>query len=81
MKNRVCYLMVKDVSAEEGQTNLEWGVDFDLAEGESLPSDYEKLTDAQYTVFMLMRTLNGTFSELSATQIKGAAPSGLVVPD
>lgn len=72
--------MVRDVPGQEAEAALEWGVDFGLEEGEELPEDHEELTEAQYTVFMMMRTLQGTFDELDATELKGEEGSGLIVP-
>jgi len=78
-----CYLMVRDVEGQEG-VGLEWGVDYNLEEGETLPEDHEELSEAQYTVFMFVRTLQGVFDELSkedlAKEMK-ERPSGLIVPE
>ena len=80
MTNRVCYLMVRDIEGQEDETALEWGVDWGLAEGETLPTDHEQLSEAQFTVFQFMQTLKGVFEEADAEIIMGDVPSGLVVP-
>jgi hypothetical protein len=72
--------MVRDAEGQESESALEWGVDFNLEEGEELPADHEDLTDAQYTIFQMMQTLKGTFKEASTEVIRGDAPSGFVVP-
>lgn len=77
---RTCYLMIRDVPGQEGEAALEWGVDFGLKEGEELPTDHEELTEAQYTVYMMMQTLKGTFEELQAKELKGEKGSGLIIP-
>jgi len=73
--------MVRDVEGQEDEAALEWGVDFDLEEGEELPTDHESLTEAQYTVFMMMQTLKGTFADAEVDEIVGERGSGLVVPN
>jgi hypothetical protein len=73
--------MVQDVPGQEDEAALEWGVDFGLAEGETLPKDVEDLTEAQYTVFMMVQTLKGTFDEIGIPEMKGEKGSGLIVPD
>lgn len=80
MTDRVCYLMVRDIEGQEDETALEWGVDFGLAEGETLPEDHEDLSEAQFTVYQMMQTLKGTFEDAGAKIIMGDVPSGLVVP-
>jgi len=80
MAGKTCYLMVRDIPGQEDEAGLEWGVDFGLAEGEELPADVEKLTEAQFTVFRFMQTLRGTFEEAGGKVIMGDAPSGLVFP-
>lgn len=80
-KNRTCYLMVKDIPGQESEAALEWGVDFGLEEGEELPTDHEQLTEAQYTVFMMMQTLRGTFADAEVGHIMGEKGTGLIVPD
>lgn len=79
-KNRTCYLMVKDIDGQDCDAALEWGVDYGLEEGEELPEDVEQLTEAQYTVFRIMKILKGTFEGQKAEQIMGEKGSGLVVP-
>lgn len=80
-KLRTCYLMVRDVPGQgEEEAALEWGVDFGLEEGEELPEDHEELTEAQYTIFMMMQTLKGTLNEQDIEQLKGDEGSGLIVP-
>ena len=79
-RGRTCYLMVRDAPGQEDEASLEWGVEWDLDEGEELPEDHEKLTDAQFTIFQLMQTLKGTFEEAGAEVIVGDAPSGFAVP-
>ena len=79
-KDRTVYLMVRDVPGQEDEASLEWGVDFNLDEGEELPEDVEKLSNAQYTIFQFMQTLKGTFEEAGAEVIRGDAPSGFAVP-
>ena len=79
-KNRVCYVMVRDVPAPEGDAGLEWGVDYGLEEGEELPKDIEDLTEAQYSVYMMIRALKGTFDEVSIEEMRGEKGSGLIVP-
>jgi hypothetical protein len=73
--------MVKDVPGQEDDAALEWGVDFGLEEGEELPTDHEELTEAQYTIYMMMKTLGGTFDELDIEQMRGDKGSGVIVPD
>ena len=79
-RGRTCYLMVRDAPGQEDEASLEWGVEWDLDEGEELPEDHEKLSDAQFTIFQLMQTLKGTFEEAGVEVIKGEAPSGFAVP-
>lgn len=73
--------MIRDVPGQDHEAALEWGVDFGLEEGEELPEDHELLTEAQYTVHMMMQTLSGTFKQLEAEEIMGDKGSGLVLPD
>lgn len=73
--------MVRDVPGQEHEAALEWGVDFGLVEGETLPEDHEQLTEAQYTIFMMMQTLKGTFTGAGAEVVMGEKGTGLVVPD
>ncbi len=80
MAAKVCYLMVRDIEGQEDEAALEWGVDFGLEEGEELPDDHEQLTEAQYTIFMMMQTLKGTFEEAGAEIVRGEAPTHLIVP-
>lgn len=80
MKNRTCYLMVKDLSAEEGEAALEWGVSYGLEEGEELPTDVEELTEAQFTVFQMLQMLKGVFDDAEVGHIMGEKPTGLIVP-
>jgi len=79
-KHRTCYLMVRDIEGQECEAALEWGVEFDLEEDEELPEDHEELTEAQYTVFMMMQTLKGTFADAEVGVIMGEKGSGLIVP-
>lgn len=81
MKQRVCYIMVKDVPGQEEDAALEWGVDFGLEEGEELPTDVEELTEAQYTVFTMVQTLKGVFAEAEVEEIMGDKGAGIIVPD
>lgn len=81
MQNRTCYLMVRDVSTEDEEVALEWGVDFGLAEDEELPEDHEELTEAQYTVFQMMQTLKGTLEDAEVGVLLGDEASGLIVPN
>lgn len=78
---REVYLMVKDIPGQEDQAALEWGVDWDLDEGEELPEDHEELSNAQFTIFQFMQTLRGTFEEAGAKVIRGDAPSGFALPE
>ena len=80
MENRKCYLMVTDVSADEGEAALEWGVDFGLNEGEELPEDHEQLTEAQFTVFKMVQMLRGVFEDSEINQVMGEKASGVIVP-
>jgi len=80
-KDRVCYLMVKDIPAPEGEIGLEFGADFNLDEGEELPEDIEQLSEAQFTVFKFLSMLRGTFAEAEIQEIMGEKGTGLVVPD
>lgn len=80
MAVRTCYLMVRDIEGQGDDAALEWGVDFDLTEGEELPEDHEDLTNAQFAIFQFMQTLKGTFEEAGAKVIRGDAPSGFAVP-
>jgi len=79
-RDRTVYLMVRDRPGADDEASLEWGVDFDLDEGEELPEDHEALTNAQFTIFQFMQTLKGTFEEAGAEVIRGDAPSGFAVP-
>jgi len=79
-RGRTCYLMVRDAPGQEDEASLEWGVEWDLDEGEELPVDHEELSNAQYTIFQFMQTLKGTFEEAGAEVIRGEAPSGFAVP-
>ena len=79
-KGRVCYLMVRDAPGQEDEASLEWGVDFNLEEGEELPTDHEDLSNAQYAIFQMMQILKGTFEDAGAEVIIGEAPSGFAVP-
>ena len=72
--------MVRDAPGQEDEASLEWGVDFDLDDGEELPEDHEELSNAQFTIFQFMQTLKGTFEEAGAEVIRGDAPSGFAVP-
>ena len=81
MASRTCYLMVRDIEGQEDEAALEWGVEFGLAEGEELPVNHEELTEAQFTIFQMMKILEGTFEEAGAKVIRGEAPSGLIVPE
>jgi hypothetical protein len=72
--------MVRDIEGQDDECALEWGVDFDLKEGEELPEDHEELSNAQFTVFQMMQTIKGTFDEAGAEVIRGDAPSHLIVP-
>jgi hypothetical protein len=73
--------MVRDIEGQgDEEAALEWGVEFDLAEGEELPADHEKLTEAQFTVFQFMQTLKGVFEDAEVGEIRGEAPSRLIVP-
>jgi hypothetical protein len=79
MSDKTCYLMVKDTPG-----GLEYGVDFDLEEGELLPADIEELTEAQYTVYKFLTVLQGTFDEdkKTATEMEAkTSPTGLLVPN
>ncbi len=81
MANRTCYLMVRDIEGQgEEEAALEWGVDFNLEEGEELPEDVEELTEAQYAVFKFMKTLQGVFEDSEVNEIRGEKASGLIVP-
>lgn len=85
MKNRVCYIMVRDVDLQDevDGVGIEWGVDMGLDEGETLPEDVEKLTEAQYTVFRFTRALQGMFNEVNKEELEKQskdAPSGIIVP-
>ena len=73
--------MVRDVPGQEDEAALEWGVDFGLEDGEQLPTDVEMLTEAQYTIFMMVQTLKGTFDEIAIPDLRGEKGSGLIVPD
>jgi hypothetical protein len=74
--------MIRDIEAGDQALDaaIEWGVDFGLEEGEELPEDHEELTEAQYTVCQMMQTLKGVFEEAGVGEIRGEAPSGLMVP-
>jgi len=81
-KNRTCYLMVRDVPGQDDEeAAVEWGVDFNLEDGEELPTDHEDLTESQYTIFMMMQTLKGTFDDAQVGEIRGEKSSGLILPD
>jgi hypothetical protein len=79
-RGRTVYLMVRDRPGADDEASLEWGVDWDLDEGEELPEDHEELSNAQFTIFQFMQTLKGTFEEAGAEVIRGDAPSGFAVP-
>lgn len=80
MTAKTCYLMVRDIEGQEDEAALEWGVEFGLEDGEELPKDHEELTEAQFTIYQMMRILHGTFEEAGVKVIQGDAPSGLVLP-
>jgi hypothetical protein len=81
VSERTCYIMVKDVPGQGAEeAALEWGVTYDLEEGEELPKDVEELTEAQYTVFMMVQTLKGTFEDSEVNEIRGEKGTGLIVP-
>lgn len=73
--------MVRDVPGQEHEAALEWGIDFNLEEGEELPADVEELTEAQYTIFQFMKVLEGTFKDAEIKVIMGDQGSGLVLPE
>ena len=73
--------MVRDVPGQEHEAALEWGIDFNLEEGEELPKDVEELTEAQYTIFQFMKVLEGTFKDAEIKVIMGEQGSGLVLPE
>lgn len=74
--------MVRDVPGQgDEEAALEWGVDFNLDDGEELPADVEDLTEAQYAIFQFMQILKGTFENSNVNEIRGEKSSGLVVPD
>jgi transcription antitermination factor NusG len=73
--------MVRDIPGQgDEEAALEWGVDFNLAEGEELPEDHEELTEAQFTVFQMVQILKGTFQDAEVGEIRGEKGSGLVLP-
>lgn len=77
---RTTYLMVRDI---EGQSAIEWGVDWGLNEGEELPEDVEDLTEAQYTVWKVIAVLQHLGDDQFADYIKQQErdkPSGILVP-
>lgn len=80
-EGRTCYLMVRDVPGQEDEAALEWGLDLGLKEGEELPKDIEDLTEAQYTIYTMFKTLNGTFDDATVGEIRGEKGSGLIVPE
>ena len=73
--------MVKDAEGQESEAALEWGVNWDLDEGEELPTDVEDLTEAQFTIYQMMMILKGTFEDAGAKAIMGEKASGIVLPD
>lgn len=74
--------MVRDIPGQgDEEAALEWGVDFNLEEGEELPDDVEELSEAQFTVFQMMQILKGTFSDAEVGEIRGEKGSGLVMPN
>ena len=80
MAVKTVYLMIRDI---EGQVGVDWGVDWGLDEGEELPEDVEELSDAQYTVWRVIKAIEGIgddeYREKLAEQAKDK-PSGLLVP-
>ncbi len=78
---RTVYFMVKDAEGQENEAALEWGVNWDLDEGEELPTDVEDLTEAQFTIYQMMMILKGTFEDAGAKVIMGEKASGIVLPD
>jgi hypothetical protein len=72
--------MVRDIEGQEDEAALEWGADFNLEEGEELPVDVEELTEAQYTIFMMVQSLKGTFADAEIKTTMGEKGSGLVIP-
>lgn len=80
-RGRTCYLMVRDAPGQEDEASLEWGVEWDLDDGEELPEDHEELSNAQYTIFQMMQILRGTFEDADAQVLIGDAPSGFAVPE
>jgi len=81
VRPRTVYLMVKDAEGQEDEAALEWGVNWDLDEGEVLPTDVEELSEAQFTIFQMMQILRGTFEDAGAKVVMGEAPSGIITPD
>jgi len=74
--------MVRDIEGQgDEEAALEWGVEFDLDEGETLPDDVEDLTEAQYAIFKFMKTLQGVFEDAEVGSIRGETPSRLIVPN
>jgi hypothetical protein len=73
--------MIRDVPGQEDEAAVEFGVSYGLEEGETLPTDVEELTEAQYSVFCMMQTLKGTLEDAKPQDIKGEAGSGLIVPN
>lgn len=82
---RKCYLMIEDLDGQEG---VQWGVDFGLKDGESLPEDVEELTQAQFTIWRFVTVLRGWINdneEEAAAQREAITnpeekPSGLLLP-
>lgn len=73
--------MVKDVPGQEDDAAMEFGVDYGLEEGEELPADIEELTEAQYTMYMMLQILKGTFEGGGTIkEIVDSKGTGIVVP-
>lgn len=74
--------MVRDVEVTGAEdAGLEWGIDLGLKEGEEPPTDIEDLSEAQYTIYKMMRILKGSTEDENPEDTMGEKGSGVVVPD
>lgn len=72
--------MIQDT---EGQTGIEWGADFGLDDGETIPEDVEDLTEAQYAIWKFVAVLQGINDDARVADLKKSVedrPSGLLIP-
>lgn len=78
-KTRECVIVIKD----NGNGDIEYGADYGLEAGETMPDDVEELSEAQYATFRIIRVLDSMGDEEAMAQLKEEAetePTGILVP-